>query len=374
MMRWALQNAVGTQREVIGVAAIDNSEVANAVYSANFSLSAPLRRNIEHITREQIELDFGAADVWTASPPCQPYTRRGNGKHGDDPRARSFLHILEMFPKIRDVCKPKRVLVENVVGFETSATRDALVDALSDAYSVREFVGASPARLGVPNTRERYYLLAKRKELGAFADAAPRMRPFAACRHPRPHGFEPVLGGGSRTRDADADDFLFPRVEENVEEAVGAYLRRATVATEGSDAASLAVPAAAAAKYWRWFDVVTPSSLGSQCFTAGYGKTVYGGSVLAAEAFANDPEMCEVADAAQKRYRLVRPPPKNALRYFAPEEIAALHGLERASAASGARFALPDTLTRRQLYFTLGNSISVDVVQELMRYLMEDIG
>ena len=111
-MRWALQNAVGTQREVIGVAAIDNSEVANAVYSANFPLSAPLRRNIEHITREQIELDFGAADVWTASPPCQPYTRRGNGKHGDDPRARSFLHILEMFPKIRDVCKPKRVLVE----------------------------------------------------------------------------------------------------------------------------------------------------------------------------------------------------------------------------------------------------------------------
>ena len=120
--------------------------------------------------------------------------------------------------------------------------------------------------------------------------------------------------------------------------------------------------------------MVTPSSLGSQCFTAGYGKTVYGGSVLAAEAFANDPEMCEVADAAQKRYRLTRPPPKNALRYFAPEEIAALHGLERASAASGARFALPDTLTRRQLYFTLGNSISVDVVQELMRYLMEDIG
>ena len=359
MMRWALQNAVGTQREVIGVAAIDNSEVANAVYSANFPLSAPLRRNIEHITREQIELDFGAADVWTASPPCQPYTRRGNEKHGDDPRARSFLHILEMFPTIRDDRKPKRVLVENVVGFETSETRDALVDALGDAYSVREFVGASPARLGVPNTRERYYLLAKRKDLGAFADAAPRMRPFATCRHPRDgfeHGFE------QRTRNAEADA-----------RAVGAYLRRATVATEGSDAASLAVPAAAAAKYWRWFDVVTPSSLGSQCFTAGYGKTVYGGSVLAEEAFASDPEMCEVADAAQKRYRLVRPPPPNALRYFAPEEIAALHGLESASAASGPKFALPENLTRRQLYFTLGNSISVDVVQELMRYLMEDV-
>jgi tRNA (cytosine38-C5)-methyltransferase len=68
----------------------------------------------------------------------------------------------------------------------------------------------------------------------------------------------------------------------------------------------------------------------------------------------------------------VKPPPPNALRYFAPEEIAALHGLESASAASGPKFALPENLTRRQLYFTLGNSVSVDVVQELMRYLMED--
>ena len=368
MMRWALQNAVGPHREVIGVAAIDNSEVANAVYSANFPLSAPLRRNVEHITREQIERDFGAAEVWTASPPCQPYTRRGNEKHDADPRARSFTRLLEMFPTIDKTCRPKRMLVENVVGFETSATRDALVNALRSEYHLREFI-VSPRRLGVPNTRERYYLLAKRKELGPFANDATdaAMRSLSA---------DVVFGDDGEETEARAAE---PKQIREVRH----YLRRAVsaTATEGSAAsrngfsdASLAVPASAAAKYWRWFDVVTPSSLGSQCFTAGYGKTVYGGSVLAEEAFASDPEMCEVADAAQKRYRLVRPPPPNALRYFAPEEIAALHGLESASAASGARFALPDTLTRRQLYFTLGNSISVDVVQELMRYLMEDVG
>ena len=364
MMRWALQNAVGPHREVIGVAAIDNSEVANAVYSANFPLTAPLRRNVEHITREQIERDFGDADVWTASPPCQPYTRRGNEKHDADPRARSFARLLEMFPTIDETCRPKRVLVENVVGFEKSATRDALVNALGGEYHLRESV-VSPRRLGVPNTRERYYLLAKRKELGPFAaDGA----------------FSFLFGDDGEATEARAAETK--RIRE-----VRHYLRRATSASDASRTkkrrpdASLAVPAPAAAKYWRWFDVVTPSSLGSQCFTAGYGKTVYGGSVLAAEAFASDPEMCEVTDAAQKRYRLVRPPPPGALRYFAPEEIAALHGLETrssedASAASGAppRFALPDTLTRRQLYSTLGNSVSVDVVQELMRYLMKDVG
>jgi tRNA (cytosine38-C5)-methyltransferase len=369
MMRWALQNAVGPRREVIGVAAIDNSEVANAVYSANFPRSEPLRRNVEHITREQIEENFCSADVWTASPPCQPYTRKGNEKHGLDPRALSFLQLLDIFPTVKQQCKPKRVLVENVVGFENSATREALVETLGGEYHVEEFVGASPRTLGVPNTRERYYLLAKRKELGGFPDVATAALPFARF-------------GESET---EAGEIRFEQEPRREVQPVGAYLRLsvplstkkndesdATARKPSRDGASLAVPASAAAKYWRWFDVVTPSSLGSQCFTAGYGKTVFGGSVLAAEAFAIDPEFCELADAEQKRYRLVKPPPPNALRYFAPEEIAALHGLESASAASGPRFALPENLTRRQLYFTLGNSVSVDVVQELMRYLMED--
>ena len=368
-MRWALQNAVGPRREVIGVAAIDNSEVANAVYSANFPRSEPLRRNVEHITREQIEENFCSADVWTASPPCQPYTRKGNEKHGLDPRALSFLQLLDIFPTVKHTCKPKRVLVENVVGFENSATRDALVKTLGGEYHVEEFVRASPRTLGVPNTRERYYLLAKRKELGGFPDVATAALPFARF-------------GESET---EAGEIRFEQEPRREVQPVGAYLRLsvplstkkndesdATARKPSRDGASLAVPASAAAKYWRWFDVVTPSSLGSQCFTAGYGKTVFGGSVLAAEAFANDPEFCELADAEQKRYRLVKPPPPNALRYFAPEEIAALHGLESASAASGPKFALPENLTRRQLYFTLGNSVSVDVVQELMRYLMED--
>ena len=356
-MRWALQNAVGPRREVIGVAAIDNSEVANAVYSANFPRSEPLRRNVEHITREQIEENFCSADVWTASPPCQPYTRKGYEKHGLDPRALSFLQLLDIFPTVKQQCKPKRVLVENVVGFENSATRDALVKTLGGEYHVEEFVGASPRTLGVPNTRERYYLLAKRKELGGFPDGATAALPFARF--------------GESETEALSETRLQqePRREARL---VGAYLRLSVPETKKNDGASLAVPASAAAKYWRWFDVVTPSSLGSQCFTAGYGKTVFGGSVLCAEAFANDPEFCELADAEQKRYRLVKPPPPNALRYFAPEEIAALHGLESASAASGPKFALPENLTRRQLYFTLGNSVSVDVVQELMRYLMED--
>ena len=56
---------------------------------------------------------------------------------------------------------PGALLLENVVGFESSASRKRLCTVLTTAgYCVRE-VWASPAMIGVPNQRTRYFLLAR---------------------------------------------------------------------------------------------------------------------------------------------------------------------------------------------------------------------
>jgi tRNA (cytosine38-C5)-methyltransferase len=93
---------------------------------------------------------------------------------------------------------------------------------------------------------------------------------------------------------------------------------------------------------------------------------VYGGSVLASDAFVA--AHCEVDDTSG-RYRLVGPFKEEwcgEMRYFSPREVANFHGLDRG-------WRLPQqSLTRRQLWFTVGNSISVDVVAALMRELMRD--
>lgn len=340
MMRWALDRALeseGLGRRARGLAAVDNSEVANAVYAANFPDDpvGPLRRNIEHLTAADLDAPpFANADVWTLSPPCQPFTRKGKELHGDDPRAASFLHLLRLFPTLRE--PPRRVLVENVVGFETSATRDALVAALdARGYARREFL-VSPRHLGVPYVRDRYYMLAKAPGLHFRDQDVP--------------GSIPIRGGAPRRR------------------VLAEYLEAAPPGAEGEGSdPSLTVPAAVAGKYWRWLNVVTPASKSCQCFTAGYGKTVYGGCVLASESFAASSK-CVPSDAAEGRFRLAGPPEEDdegQLRYFSPREIANLHGL-------GESFALPSELTRRQLYFTLGNSVSVDVVAELAEHLMDD--
>lgn len=351
MMRRALANAVSgsTPRRVVrGIGAIDNSQVANAVYEANFPEDQPVRRNVEHLTTDFLE-KLGDADVWTASPPCQPYTRKGLEKHGEDARALSFINLLQLFPELAPGKKPHRILVENVVGFETSATRDLLVNTLLPGYDVREFVGVSPSDIGVPNTRPRYYLLAKRKGLG-FVDTT---KPFQSG--------ENVNGTPDNSTNAGLNRGT-NKEKENAK-PLGAYLDPKLTKNELD---ALTVPFSVTGKYWRWLDVVTPGSTTCQCFTGGYGKTPFGGSVLAVDprGFV-DGENCSEQHGGGSRFRLTGAPPRGALRYFAPKEIAAVHGLNE-------DWILPETLTRRQLYFTLGNSISVQVVETLMRWLMED--
>jgi tRNA (cytosine38-C5)-methyltransferase len=61
------------------------------------------------------------ADLWLMSPSCQPYTvLNPNAKGEADPRAKSFLHMINVvLPELAGLKKhPSHILVENVAGFE----------------------------------------------------------------------------------------------------------------------------------------------------------------------------------------------------------------------------------------------------------------
>jgi tRNA (cytosine38-C5)-methyltransferase len=65
--------------------AIDTSELVNQVYRHNFSNEEPWKVNIETIKVKDLE---GKANIWTMSPPCQPFTTTKDSKqlHSLDPR------------------------------------------------------------------------------------------------------------------------------------------------------------------------------------------------------------------------------------------------------------------------------------------------
>lgn len=138
------------------VAAIDINTTANAVYEYNFPGTKLYNRNIQSISAEFV--NRLKVDTVLMSPPCQPFTRNGLKKDASDPRTSSFIHILDILPKIT----ADSILIENVKGFELSEIHSRLVDKLNEVgYSFQEFL-LTPTQFGVPNSRCRYYCIARK--------------------------------------------------------------------------------------------------------------------------------------------------------------------------------------------------------------------
>lgn len=146
-------------------AALDVNTVALGVYRHNFAHPASACA-LESLRADDPRLRD--ADVWWMSPPCQPYTRRGNRRDLDDPRSKSFLHVLELVDRLR----PPALALENVPEMRGSEGHARLCEVLDRAgYEVAERV-LCPTELGVPNRRRRFYLVASREGLTGWAGSS----------------------------------------------------------------------------------------------------------------------------------------------------------------------------------------------------------
>ncbi|KAI5724144.1 hypothetical protein M8J76_016053 [Diaphorina citri] len=139
------------------VTAIDINTSANSVYKHNFPRTNLRGRNIQSFSIE--EINAMSPDVILMSPPCQPFTRTGLQKDIADARCTALSYLIETIPAIPSL---QYLLLENVKGFEGSRSRDLITSMLTRAgFRFQEFL-LSPTQFGVPNSRTRYYLIAKR--------------------------------------------------------------------------------------------------------------------------------------------------------------------------------------------------------------------
>lgn len=135
------------------VAAYEVSEICQEAYRHNYGGEEWRLKTIEQLSTE--ELDAQGADVWHMSPPCQPFTRSGRRQDHEDNRTQPLLHLIHVLGEMRR--PPRRLLVENVIGFERSESRRRLLGALAArGWEGAEFA-LDPEEFGLPNRRPRYY-------------------------------------------------------------------------------------------------------------------------------------------------------------------------------------------------------------------------
>ncbi|KAJ7836338.1 S-adenosyl-L-methionine-dependent methyltransferase [Mycena olivaceomarginata] len=338
--------------------AFDWDQIACDVYSANYGRGIARKVDISTLTAGY--LASLKATLWLLSPACQPYTVLNPSAKGElDPRGKSFLHLVQnIIPELaREDAHPTHFLVENVGGFETSSTRHVLVSTLrSLGYTVAEFL-LTPLQFGIPNSRLRYYLLAKRS----------------------PYSFRDLPSGDGKTLrhiPGRGSTWVDSRLVEQAPDDNSVCEIREYLDPEPVDGCG--IPDKILCKWGRLFDIVLPSARRTCCFTRGYTQLVERtGSILQMN---EDQDTTTVFDVFLQRQ--LSPTSADALdavrtldilrlRYFSPEELLRLFAFAPLHDSSPA-FVWPDSISRKTKYRLIGNSVNVKVVQELIGYLFEE--
>lgn len=174
------------------VAAIDNDPTAVASYSANFHADDPLHmvhRDITATTPAQLvrTLRLGrvaqAFDIVIGGPPCQAFARVGRSKlreieahpeaFRNDPRATLYTPYLRYVKS----CRPLAILMENVpdaMNFGGHNVPEEVCEVLQDLGYVGAYTLLNAAFYGVPQTRERMFLIAYHRSVsGSVCFPAP---------------------------------------------------------------------------------------------------------------------------------------------------------------------------------------------------------
>ncbi|KAL0278289.1 UNVERIFIED_CONTAM: hypothetical protein PYX00_000147 [Menopon gallinae] len=328
-MHFALKET-GLNANIIG--AVDINPTANSVYKLNFPDTNLLERNVQGLNEDYF--NKLQVDMIMMSPPCQPFTRNGLRKDLEDHRNISILHVINLIPKLKTV---KYILLENVLGFECSNVRNELINSLrKSSFIYQEFL-LSPDQFSIPNSRLRYYLLAKREPSQfCFSTMNDIMLELPELRSDI---FKKINSMNLKYKELAKDQVCF-KVGLIVSETGGDIIEDNILG-----------------KYGFLLDIATAESLRTCCFTKAYGRYVEGtGSVFtpeSSECVRDVYKKLEEFEKGSKDYidliKLLK------LRYFSPEEVSCLMTFPQC-------FKFPSYFSNRQKYKLLGNSINVHVV------------
>ncbi|XP_055644819.1 tRNA (cytosine(38)-C(5))-methyltransferase-like [Toxorhynchites rutilus septentrionalis] len=316
-MRCAIQRS-GRLFELI--AAIDIDPVANSIYNHNFGSDTAKNENILGLTAKCIaKLDI---EVILMAPPSQLLSCNGAkrfARNAGDHRGNPFVHICNMLDKLHTV---QFIVMENSKSFVRSQARKLYKRRLSAAgFHYKEYV-LSPDDFGVPNTRRRYYCVARRTP------------------------FDTPTGSIVR--------------QPNVNHVVPLKTIGEIVEREGEHLDKYLINLRVLRKRLRVIDVCTPDSTNSRCFTKSYTRHTGGtGSIyspLLRVDFDSEYRDMRCAECDEHRMFFLK---RLKMRYFSPREIARLMCFPE-------NLSFPSEVTDEQCYQILGNSPNVLVLSSLI--------
>ncbi|KAL3939369.1 MAG: hypothetical protein SGBAC_005891 [Bacillariaceae sp.] len=322
-MRYSAENAVqeSPKTSIETCQAYDISIHANNAYKHNFPNDSVRTKLVEQLKPKDLD---GKADFWTMSPPCQPFTTTRGAKSLDseDKRCNGLKGIMDLLTNIQE--KPKYIFLENVKGFSGSQMIEEWYKCLKEnKYTYKQYL-VSPVQIGVPNNRQRYYILCERSD---------RWKDETIIH------LEPKVGKDG--------------VQQHL---VGEYIDESLTAEEQK---TYLVPDEILEKNWsKQVGVVSKAETATHCFTAGYGRIFHSatGSLLLTRESEDSCEQSPIDRTNMMQY-------SGQLRRFTPKELLCLFGFPPS-------LTFPESINLENQYKLIGNSINVNVVTLLLKELL----
>ncbi|WP_016953031.1 DNA cytosine methyltransferase [Anabaena sp. PCC 7108] len=151
------------------LAAVELDPIHCAVHKFNFPFWTVLCKSVEDMTGEEIrnnsEIGNHEIDVVFGSPPCQGFSLIGK-RSFDDPRNSLVFHFIRLVLEL----KPKFFVLENVKGMTVGKHKEFIAEIIdkfeNNGYTVNHnYQVLNAANYGVPQNRERLFLLGCRQDL-----------------------------------------------------------------------------------------------------------------------------------------------------------------------------------------------------------------
>ncbi len=163
------------------LAAVEKDETAALAHAINFPKGKTFLADVTEITARDIrqgsKIENNEIDIVTSSPPCQSFSMAGR-RDMNDPRSKLLIRACELIVDLN----PKYFIIENVKGLTQGKQRQFLTEAIeylkSRGYQVVEDYQILNARdFGVPQSRERLFLIGSRKGMPLPAYPLPTGNP-----------------------------------------------------------------------------------------------------------------------------------------------------------------------------------------------------
>jgi DNA (cytosine-5)-methyltransferase 1 len=154
---------------------VDRDGYHVATHHRNFPLGLSICQSVTELSGSRVRQLLGSdrdIDLIAGGPPCQGFSHMGTRDEGD-PRNSLVAEFIRLVLELR----PKAVLMENVPGMQSGKTAAIFDDAIKQlegsnpGYTVTRPVQTLNAQhFGVPQNRERLFVIAIRRDVGVTAN------------------------------------------------------------------------------------------------------------------------------------------------------------------------------------------------------------